>query len=183
MSKKKTQSSAKQTALTPWQIGVVAGVIILIAGVLWLKGRPAASEATEATPPSTNGIAAPVATEAVAQADLAPLPGESAEAHLNRMIEAGQPALAFFHSHTCHQCAEMIRVLDEVYPDFSGQVALVDVDVYDDANRALLQRAGIWVIPTLIFIERGGGGHGYTGVMMAEQVREELLELVAGGTP
>ena len=77
----------------------------------------------------------------------------------------------------------MTEIVEQVYPDFAEQVALVDVNVYDDANQSLLQRAGIRVIPTLIFIDRTGAGQGYTGVMPAEELQEALTTLAAGGTP
>ncbi|MGC9399269.1 MAG: thioredoxin fold domain-containing protein [Anaerolineae bacterium] len=182
--------------VTPWQIGVV----ILLAGDLWLKGRPttteteAASSPALATPTGEGAAAAPesvVVGPATAEApvstsapeDLEPRPGESPEAHLDRLLEEGQPIFAFFHSNTCYQCIEMDKSVQEVYPDFAGQVALVDVNVYDEANGPLLQRAEIRVIPTLIFIDRTGQGTGATGVMPAEQLQEALTSLAAGGTP
>jgi len=114
---------------------------------------------------------------------LAPRAGESPEAHLDRLLEEGQPVFAFFHSYTCYQCTEMDKLVQQIHPAFAEHVALVDVDVYDTANRSLLQRAGIQVIPTLIFIERTGEGRGYTGMMPAEQLEEMLAALAAGGTP
>ena len=202
MSKTKSKRPAQnpvapKNTLTLWQIGVVVGVLILIAGVLWLKGRPTLSEAIAATPPAlvmTTGeggaeaqplLDLPLPTEdvasPVAQADLAPRAGESPEAHLERMMAEGQPILAFFHSYSCYQCTEMDKLVQQLHPDFAGQVALVDVDVYDDANRALLQRAGISVIPTMIFIDRAGAGQVYTGMMAVEELRD-LFVAVAEGT-
>ncbi len=202
MSKKRTQRpaqkpAAKRVAPTPWQIGVLVAVLVLIAGVFWLKGRSAASEATAATPPALvtptgEGIAeaqplpdlllpTEEAALPVAQGDLAPRAGELPEAHLERMMAEGQPILAFFHSYTCYQCTEMDKLVQQLHPDFAGQVALVDVNVYDDANRALLQRAGISVIPTMIFIDRAGAGQVYTGMMAVEELRD-LFVTVAEGT-
>lgn len=182
MSQKKNQRTARQHTpalpLTPWQIGVLMGVVALIVVVLWAKGRPAESEAATAVTPEAG-----VMVEATPPADLAPRAGESSEAHLDRMMAEGQPTLAFFHSTSCYQCTEMIKIVDEVYPDFANEIALVRVNVYDAANRSLLQRAGIQVIPTLIFINSGGQGSGTTGVMSAEQLRETFTALLAGETP
>ncbi len=202
MSKKRKRrvkkSSSPTSKITPWQIGVVVGVVILIAGVLWLKGRPTESEAATAdlpTPvtPTDDGVTEasslpetpPSTTEAPGesvQTDLAPREDESPEEHLDRLLEEGQPIFAFFHSDTCYQCVEMDKIVQQVYPDFAGQVALVDVNVYDEANRSLLQRAGIQVIPTLIFIDHTGQGEGTTGIMPAEQLQERLTELADGAS-
>ncbi|HOT91924.1 MAG TPA: thioredoxin family protein [Anaerolineae bacterium] len=206
MSKKKTspagkkpaRHSVKKQATTPtlssWQIAVIVGVIVLIAGVLWLKSRPATLDSASAKAQPTLGVHSESAALATPQPvlatsttsdsnTLAPRAGELPEAHLDRLLEEGQPVFAFFHSTTCAQCIEMTKIVEQVYPDFAQQVALVDVNVYDDANQNLLQRAGIRVIPTLIFIDRTGQGQGATGVMQAEKLREVLAGLAAGGTP
>ncbi|MBN2006477.1 MAG: thioredoxin family protein [Anaerolineae bacterium] len=200
--KKSTQYSPKQRAsapaLAPWQIAVLVGVVALVAGVLWLKNRPATTENVAAGPPvlvtpTGEGVAeaqeflpveetAPPPVPAV-ETSLAPRAGESPEAHLDRLLEEGQPVFAFFHSTTCYQCTEMDKIVQQVHPAFADQVALVDVNVYDDANQTLLQRAGIRVIPTLIFIDRAGAGQGYNGLMPAEQLQEALTTLAAGGMP
>lgn len=186
------------------QIAVMAGVMVLVVGVLWLKNHPAASEGTGAealptvvTPTNKEASATLPAitlapTEASASVDeampmevnpLVPRADESPEAHLDRLLDEGQPIFAFFHSNTCHQCTQMAAIVAEVYPEFETAVALVDVDVYDTANQSLLSRAEIRVIPTLIFINPAGEGQGYTGVMPAEQLQETLTTLAARGTP
>lgn len=191
---RRAKDHATASSLSPWQIAVVAGVIVLIAGVLWLKNRPAALESAGAQVQPTLGVhdgsaafaAQQPATAAPTASDsntLTPRAGELPETHLDRLLEEGKPVFAFFHSTTCAQCVEMTEIVEQVYPDFAEQVALVDVNVYDDANQSLLQRAGIRVIPTLIFIDRTGAGQGYTGVMPAEELQEALTTLAAGGTP
>ncbi len=68
----------------------------------------------------------------------------------------------------------MTEIVEQVYPNFADRVALVDVNVYDQRNQSLLGRAGIQVIPTLIFIDRDQQGQGYTGVTPAEALQEQL---------
>ncbi|MDX9954886.1 MAG: thioredoxin family protein [Anaerolineae bacterium] len=184
--------------LTLWQIGVLVGVVALVIVVFWLKGRSTAAESGIVTPavlvtPMGDAVAVtpePVVlsdstpeTPIAVQSELAQRAGESLEAYLDRMLEAGQPIFAFFHSYTCAQCVEMDQIVQQVYPDFAGKVVLVDANVYDDANRSLLQRARIQVIPTLVFIDRTGAGEGYTGVMPAAQLEEKLTALSEGGAP
>jgi|GEM_PF-644874 len=202
--KKPVKHSSKQrsSSLTPWQIAVVLGVVLLVAGVLWFKNRPATTESVAAGPPALvtptgEGVAevqtaldvrlpgedTAATTASAVETGLHPRAGESPEAHLDRLLEEGRPVFAFFHSYTCYQCTEMDKLVQQIHPAFAEQVALVDVDVYDTANRSLLRRAGIQVIPTLIFIERTGEGRGYTGMMPADQLQEMLAALAAGGTP
>jgi thiol:disulfide interchange protein len=101
----------------------------------------------------------------------------SPEAQLDRLLRASEPVFLFFHSNTCVQCVKMTGIVEEVYPDFSDSLALVDVDVYDERNKSLLQRANIRAIPTLIFVDREGEVGGHVGVMEPDALREQLRRL------
>ena len=103
------------------------------------------------------------------------------QVQLEQVLKAGQPALAFFHSNTCQQCIEMIGIVEEVYPEFSDSVALVDVNVYDERNASLLQQVQLQFIPTLIFYDQSGEAQVVVGVMQAEQLRQTLAILAGGG--
>ena len=74
----------------------------------------------------------------------------------------------------------MMQVVDEVYPEFGGSVALVDVNVYDETNRNLLQRAQIRSIPTQIFFDQTGQGQVIVGAMTLDQFREQMQTLTGG---
>jgi|GEM_PF-1699891 len=153
------------------QVAVVAGLVVVVGIVLAIKfgTAPAAVPLTEAVPPSVTGApagpAAPVGT---------------AEEQLDRLLAAGQPVLAFFHSNNCKQCIRMIEIVGQVYPEFEGSVALVDVNVYDAQNERLLQEAQIQFIPTLIFYDRAGRSQTTVGVMEAEQLRQQLQGIGGG---
>ncbi|MFN7037097.1 MAG: thioredoxin family protein [Bellilinea sp.] len=108
-----------------------------------------------------------------------PALAEPAEVQFERNLQQQKPMLAFFHSTDCHSCIEMMELVDEVYPQFQQEVALVDVNVYDAANQNLLRRARILSIPTQIFIKRDGSGKVFLGVMSKEQLRQELQQLTA----
>lgn len=133
---------------------VIGGVAVLALAVLALKDRPQPT--------------APLSSEA--------LPA----AQLERARSAGQPALAFFHSNNCEQCLVMIDMVAQVYPEFAGVVALVDVDVYDAANAALLKEVRLQTIPMLVFYDREGKRQSHIGMMEAGELRQELC-LLAGG--
>ena len=181
------------------QFAIIAGVVLLVAVVLILKNQAAdPSAATESGVQATSTLPEAVgqtqatatiaevegqtqATAVLAQAEggdqaTAP-PDELPEAQLERLLTAGKPTVAFFHSNTCAQCVRMNEIVQQVYPDFADTVALVDVNVYDQRNQNLLQRAGIRVIPTLILIDRAQQGQSYAGVMEPDVLREQLQTL------
>jgi thiol-disulfide isomerase/thioredoxin len=193
-SHRKTHKSPDQslwTRLPLRQIGIVVGVLILIGAVLILKNRqsPASSaEPVAAGPtlpaeyetPSDPGDSVPLDT-VTAEATLEKAPSPTAnvlpEQQLDRLLQAGDPVFLFFHSNTCAQCVKMTGIVEEVYPDFSDSVELVDVNVYDERNRSLLQRANIRAIPTLIFVDAEGEVSGHVGVMEPDALREKLTQL------
>lgn len=201
--KKKASRHSTTGSVRPWQIAVLVGVALLVVGILWLKKQsltpqpavvvePALALATPTASAESNpdsGLAAQAVTleaqspplESVS--DLALRPGESPEEQLKRLLAAGRPIFAFFHSTTCYQCIQMTGIVEQIYPEFADRVALVDVNVYAEANQSLLRQAGIRVIPTLIFVDHTGTGQSYTGVMPAEQLRATLEGLAGGATP
>jgi len=138
------------------RILIVAGVLALAAAVLLLKGGSKDSAAGNANA------------------------GELPAAQLQAALSEGRPTLAFFHSTTCDQCIEMTGIVAEVYPEFGDSIALVDINVYDERNAALLQQMRIQYIPTLIFYDRTGKGRIAVGVMGAAELRLALAALAEG---
>ena len=143
------------------KILILAGIIIVIVVMLVLKNQQV--EQTVA------------ASEQAVKAS-----AEPAGVQLEHHLEAGRPTFVFFHSNNCQSCLDMIAVVNQVYPDFEKEVALVDVDVYDQANQTLLQQAQIRSIPTQVFITAAGVGSGIIGVMTVDALREQLEMLAAG---
>ncbi len=107
-------------------------------------------------------------------------PANTPTEQLDRALQSGQPTLAFFHSNNCQQCIVMMDTVAQVYPEFTESVTLVDVNVYDEQNEALLKRVGLQYIPTLIFYDRSGRGQVSVGVMEAETLRQTLAYLAEG---
>ena len=66
-----------------------------------------------------------------------------------------------------------------MYPEFEGSVTLVDVDVYDPRNDALLGRTRIPGIPTVVLFDRSGEATWLVGVTAADRLRARLLALAA----
>lgn len=102
------------------------------------------------------------------------------ELQYDRYLEEGRPTFVFFHSTNCIPCMNMMQVVDSVYPEFKGEVALVDVNVYDQNNQNLLQRSQIRAIPTLHFFDASGQRKEIIGVMTVDQLRLELQKLISG---
>jgi len=168
MSKKHFSESHKP----PWpQIASVAGLVVLIVGVLIAKNQ--------AQPVAVPTLSPLVVRPTVASEQIQPTaaPTGLPETQLAQLLAAKQPTLAFFHSDSCQQCIEMTQIVQQVHPEFASSVALVDVNVYDERNARLLQWARIRVIPTLVFFNREGQGQVTTGVMQPAQLRQKLQAL------
>ncbi|NMC12582.1 MAG: thioredoxin family protein [Chloroflexi bacterium] len=97
---------------------------------------------------------------------------------LKQALSDNQPTLAFYHSNNCYQCIEMIKIVEQVFPEFSESIILVDINVYDERNTPLLRQVGLQYIPTLIFYDKAGREETSVGVMEAEQLRQKLAALV-----
>lgn len=148
---KKTKKRRRQPSRMP-QFFILGGLLVLAAAILVLKEKPQ-----------------PVAL--LSNSDML------AEAQLDLALESRQPVLAFFHSNNCQQCLIMVDTVAQVYPQFQDAVALVDIDVYDEQNLALLRRVRLQYIPTLIFFDRNGQAEPYIGVMEASQLSSMLAAL------
>jgi len=163
-------------------------MVMLVGAILILKGQPGDTsdqqESKSLVTATLPAIGEKQATAVLVQS-ASPTPttaalSDSPEAQLGRLLAAGKPTLAFFHSNNCKQCIKMMEVVAQVYPEFEGSVALVDVNVYDKANAKLLQVAGIRAIPTQIFYNSAGKGQVVLGAMEPDQFRAYLRSLAAG---
>jgi thiol:disulfide interchange protein len=190
MSKKHPARAAKpEPPAKQWPaLAIIAVLVLLVGAILLLKGQPgdasdqggnkilATTTLSAAGAKQATILPAPSATPA----PTAPVLSESPEAQLGRLLAAGKPTLAFFHSNNCVQCIKMMQVVAQIYPEFEDSVALVDVNVYDKANARLLQVAGIRAIPTQIFYNSAGKGQVVLGAMEPEQFRAYLRSLAGG---
>jgi len=147
---------------------IIGGIVGIVFMLIFVKGQAKAPESTalDNKAPEINS-AAPVAQTVQ----------EAPEQMLDRLYNEKEPVFAFFHSNNCHLCIEMIKVVDEVLPEYEGKVSLVDINVYDENNKSLLQRAQIQAIPTQIFISRSGEISRQVGLMSADQLRTVLDQI------
>lgn len=110
--------------------------------------------------------------------ETSPSTKETIEQQMDRYFKSGQPVFVFIHSTNCKSCINMMQTVDQVYPEFATGIALIDVDVYDPANDAFLDRAKVSYIPTQIFFDPSGTGNVYIGEMTSNNLRQSLLELM-----
>ncbi len=111
------------------------------------------------------------------QTENTPQPGIPAATQLETALKDGKPTLAFFHSNTCEQCIIMVEMANQVYPEFSSQVVLVDIDVYDPNNEELLKQVRLQYIPTLVFFDRDGNNKPFVGVMQPEELKQQFIAI------
>ena len=105
---------------------------------------------------------------------------ETPEQQFDRYLAEQKPFFAFFHSNNCESCLIMMETVEQVYPAFQEDIALIDVNVYDPINQSLLQRAAIQSIPTQVFVDSTGNGIVSLGILTDDQLIEQLSKLVVG---
>lgn len=180
----KAQAPARRTGARPGgflAVLVIAGLAVVIAGILLLKDRRQPVAALSTTPtsgPTTQGSLAHVSGS---QAVTGPFKPTSPADQLNQALTQGKPTLVFMHSTTCQSCRDMMKVVAQVYPEFAGQVALVDVDVNDDTNIPLMQALGLRYIPTIVVYDRTGKASQNAGAMKVDAFRTFLRQHALGG--
>lgn len=131
---------------------ILAGFLIILAGILFLKDGSTSAQSTEISP----------------------------QEQLKEALAAGKPVFAFYHSDNCQSCLDMMAVVAQVYPEFQDAVVLVDVNVYDPQNQALVRSVGLMAIPTQMFHDRSGDRRRVVGVMQADKLREALQVISSG---
>lgn len=171
---REAQAKAPSAAAKPNRfltILVIASIAVVITGILLLKDQqqPAAVLSTAQGSPPAVATSNPAAVNG-------PFKPTSPADQLDQALATGQPVLVFMHSTSCRSCIDMMKVVDEVYPEFTGQIALVDVDVYDEANAALMEKLGLRYIPTVVVFDSAGQASQNVGGMDPDAFRTFLRE-------
>ena len=165
-------------------IGLIVVAVLLIIGIKLVKTAPsggllvAEGGATAPAPDLSTNPSEPAAAPSPAPAQSDPFPAQPA-AQIDWVLRKQKPAMILFHSTNCIPCIKMTALVEKVRADFEADIVFVDVITNDSSNAELLQRAQIRTIPTTVFIDRAGQGHGYIGVMPEEDLRAELAQLVS----
>jgi thiol-disulfide isomerase/thioredoxin len=174
-------NSEKKSRPHPGLFGALILLVLLTGIVVILLERKGSQ--IESISDSASAIPIETANNAVPTYRYPTNTGISPASQYKFAIANGKPTLVFFHSYTCKSCLQMIDTVYEIYPEFSSQVVLIDVDVHDIRNEALLHRVGINLIPTLIFYNQAGDSMFSVGVISGEELRQRLIELCQGKVP
>ncbi len=153
------QSSPRQTADKPGLLPILlalTGIFIVILVITMVKQ----GSDTQATAGSGSAVNASLPS-----------------AQLEQALAQNLPVMVFMHSTDCVPCKQMSEIVDQVYPDFADQIALVDVNVYDRLNEPLMQNLGLQVIPTSVFFNRQGKSSRVMGVISPDELRSQFQEL------
>jgi thiol:disulfide interchange protein len=153
---------------------VIASLAVVIIGIILLKERQSPSVTLSVAQSGPSAVA--TSGNAVA----GPFKPNSPADQLNQALVAGRPVLVFMHSTNCQSCIDMMKVVDQIYPEFAGQVTLVDVDVYDDANVPLMQLLGLRYIPTVVVFDEQGKQSQNVGAMKPDAFRTFLRQRALG---
>lgn len=88
------------------------------------------------------------------------------------------PVWYLFRSTTCIPCIEMQKTMDALRAEFKGKVDFVAVDVNDPANRELLMKYQIRLIPTTFLYDRNKNLYfQYGGALSVDEMRGKLQAL------
>ena len=150
-------------------LGIIGGLAVIVLSIILIKGQLGKSNPEASDQASENPSAAAVSQDTP----------ETPEEQFNRLYSQNKPIFAFYHSNNCQLCLDMITVVEEVYPEYEGKVALVDINVYDEVNQNLLQQFQIRAIPTQFFFNSNGDIFSHVGLMSRDQLRE-ALDQIAG---
>lgn len=176
----KAQPTAKKpNALL--SILVIASIAVVILGIILLKERPQEAVALSSVQSSSPTTQSSATAQGKPAAVAGPFKPSSPADQLNLALAGGQPVLVFMHSTNCQSCIDMMKVVEQVYPEFADQIVLVDVDVYDSANVPLMQKLGLRYIPTVVVFDKNGKSAQNVGAMKADAFRTFLRQKALGG--
>lgn len=89
----------------------------------------------------------------------------------------GKPTVVEFTSPLCGECQKLTKVLDVVRPKYSSKITFTKVNTARMDRKAMkeIDRYGIQVVPTLIFLDKDGNIISKTeGSMPQETLCEQL---------
>lgn len=160
---------------------VIASIAVVVVGIILLKQQPRDAVSLSAAQAGSPASQASPAAASNPAAIAGPFRPSSPADQLNQALAAGRPVLVFMHSNNCQSCIDMMNVVNQVYPEFAGQIALVDVDVYDNANVPLMQKLGLRYIPTVVAFDKNGKSAQNVGAMKPDAFRAFLRQKALGG--
>lgn len=86
-----------------------------------------------------------------------------------------------FTSSMCLDCKNLNKIFDEIYPDYSGKVFLISVDVQnsDKKTKSIIKKYTITTVPTTIFLDENSFElRRIEGAIEPKQLNSYFKELV-----
>ncbi len=77
-------------------------------------------------------------------------------AYASDQPENSKPTIMDFQARWCGPCRALRPVLAKIEKKYAGRVNVVTVDVDDPANQQLVERYGVTVLPTVVFLGTEG---------------------------
>jgi thioredoxin 1 len=84
--------------------------------------------------------------------------------------ENTKPTIMDFQANWCRPCRELRPVLAKIEKKYAGKVNVITVDVEDPANQQLMERYGVTVLPTVVFVGTSGQTSITTGYSGEENI-------------
>lgn len=92
-------------------------------------------------------------------------------------FESSTPALVLFGAERCKVCKELYPVLEEILPDYAGEINSYFMDV--DANKDMMKRFRLRGIPTMLIFKGGEVKERIAGLPSQEELVEVIERVLA----
>lgn len=100
--------------------------------------------------------------------------------YANKSVDGNKPQIIKFTSLMCLDCKKLDKVMKEIYPNYSGKITLIEVQVQneDDYTKRQIQKYNVTLVPTLVFIDSKGKRvtktEGFVEKVQLEKYMKEL---------
>lgn len=93
-----------------------------------------------------------------------------------KIYDNGEACLVVFSRKTCHVCKEVVPMLEELSPSYTGRVGFYYVDVEED--KSLYQSFSLKGVPQILFFKEGEYLGKLSGQVEDEEVQEKIEEII-----
>ncbi|BAE83245.1 hypothetical protein DSY1456 [Desulfitobacterium hafniense Y51] len=99
------------------------------------------------------------------------------ENRFNEVVyDTGEPCLVIFSRKACHVCQNVLPILEELQPNYSGKFSFYYIDV--ETNKSLFQGFSLKGVPQILFFKDGEYQGKLTGSVEEEQLIERIADIL-----